>query len=173
MWIGVNEDQVSVYSAFYTLTLIQCQHVSKEHVIVTYVQQQSETIYWKICGTWMWSLEIWTTLSHYSTKICPQDIRDSDEDPSTHTLPINDLENSQNYRNNMGGRKCMFCFFPTSFAHIVFHYVQHLLSDTWVTFQMCAWQHTFTQNKYQLLWSDCKCNRTADFSAPLQYQIST
>jgi len=51
--MGVNEDEVSVYSAFYTSTLIQCQHFFKEHVIVTYVQQQTETIYWKICGTLM------------------------------------------------------------------------------------------------------------------------
>jgi hypothetical protein len=110
MWIGVNEDQVSVYSAFYTLTLIQCQHFFKEHDIVTYVQQQTEAIYWKICGTWAWSLEIWTTLSRYSKKICPQDIRDSNEEPSSHSLPINDLEKRRTYRNNIGGRKCVFRF---------------------------------------------------------------
>jgi hypothetical protein len=45
-------------------------------------------------------------------KYVPQDIGDSEEDPSTHSLPINELENSQAYRNNIGGggRKCVSCF---------------------------------------------------------------
>ena len=35
---------------------------------------------------------------------------------------------------------------------------------------MCTKAHIHTA--YQLLWSDCKCNWTAEFSKPLQYQIS-
>lgn len=122
-----NEDQVSAYSAFYTLMLIQRQHFLKEPVIVMYVQQQTETIHWKICGTSVvQSLEIGMSLSHYSTKIRPQDIRDSKTPLLTHSLPINDLEHSQTYRNNMGGRKRVFRFS----VHSVFHCVQQLLSDT-------------------------------------------
>lgn len=94
----------------------------------------------------MWSLEIWTTLSHYTTKICPQDIGNSDEDPSTHSLPINEPENSQTYRNNMGGQKMFVSFFSTTFVRSVFHSVQQLLSDTWVVFQTCTQKHTFTSS---------------------------
>ena len=87
---------------------------------VTYVQQQTETIYWKICGTSVvQSLEIWMNLSHYSTKICPQDIRDPKTPLLTHSLPINDLENSQTYRKNMGGgEKMCVSFFSTQFVSL-------------------------------------------------------
>jgi len=65
--------------------LIQRQHFLKERVIVTYVQQQTETIYWKICRTIPGNLDDSFTLFHKNTS--PGYLRL--KDPSTHSLTSN------------------------------------------------------------------------------------
>jgi len=83
--MGVNADQVGTYSAFYTLMLIQCQQFFKEHIIVTYVKQHTETIYWKICGTILGNLDDSFTLFYTNTSPGYQKCKD----PSTHSLTSN------------------------------------------------------------------------------------